>query len=105
MRCRWLLPRKPRREVVGGGLEQVAGARGGCIALVLRKRPAQRHPAPPAQAVERSFEVQAADAVEVDVDSVGGRRAQQLDDGPAAIVEGGVEAQVLEQVADLLVGA
>ncbi len=50
------------------------------------------------------FEVLAADVVEVDVDPVRCGLLQLVLDGAALVVEGGVEAVALDQLADLLVG-
>jgi hypothetical protein len=46
----------------------------------------------------------AADVVEVHVDAVGRGLAQPVDDGAVVVVERRVETELVEQVADLLLG-
>jgi len=46
----------------------------------------------------------ASDVVEVDVDALGRRLAQQIDDGPIVVVERRVEAELVEQESDLCFG-
>ena len=73
--------------------------------VVLRNGAAERDPPAAAQRPDGGFEVAAADVVEVDVDAVGRRRTQQVGDRRVAVVERGVEPEVVDQVRDLGVRA
>jgi hypothetical protein len=90
-----------QRQVVGDRLEQVARALGRLRRLVLRDGSAQRHPPPTPQSGQRRLQMVARDVVEVDVDSLGCRLQEVVDDGAVPIVERRVQVQVVEQVADL----
>ena len=101
MRWTWLLPRKPRSvRSFAVAWKRLRGPAG--VALVGRDGAAQRDAAAAAQRAERGLEVLAADVVEVDVDAVRRGRAQQLVDRAVVVVEGGVEAELVAQVRDLV---
>ena len=70
--------------------------------VVDRDRAADRDAPAEAERTDRGLEVVAADVVEVDVDAVGRGLAQQVGDAAVLVVEGRVEAEVVEQVVDLL---
>ncbi len=83
---------------------QIAGraARGRGLVVVVDGA-ADHHPRPPRQPPQRGLEHRPADVVEVDVDAVGARRADRLGQVVAVlVVDGGVEAEHLGQVAALV---
>src|SRR5690606_13703362 len=84
---------------------EVAGAGRGLGVVVDGDRPADGDPAVPVEGADGRLQVVAADVVEVDVDPVRGGLPQLVADLAVLVVEGGVEAVLLHEEFDLLVGA
>ena len=78
---------------------RLRGPGDGLGGVVVGDGAADRDAAAEAQRADRGLEVVAADVVEVDVDAVGRRLAQQVGDAAVLVVERGVEAEVARQVA------
>ena len=72
------------------------------LGVVGRDHPAQRYPAVGVHAIQRGLEMVAADVVEVDVDAVRAVLAQRLAQVLGLVVERRVEAELVDQVGDLL---
>ena len=81
---------------------RLRGADGGSVSLYCATAPHSGDPAAAAQAGDRGLQVVAADVVEVDVDPLGRRRLEADPHRTGLVVDGPVEARVVEQPAHLL---
>jgi hypothetical protein len=92
-------------EALGHHQHEIVGSRRRGRGVVGGDHAAQRDAPERLHGADRRLEVLAAHVVELDVDAVGGRLPQGLVGRRFLIVEGGVEAQLVPQEADLLPGA
>lgn len=85
--------------------EQVVRAGPRLRVVVLRDHAALGDPAEVVERADRGLQVLAADVVEVDVDAIGRGGLELLCDRAVVVVERGVEADLVQQIADLLRGS